>query len=364
MLLTAGADIDDENVFQCTPLSCAAEKGRDYTVRLLLQRGAAVDSVDSSGSRPLHQAAHMGNDGFIIALLDGGADIDAGDGRGATALHLAAVTGRESTVQLLLKCGASVGLPTRRGATPLHWAAQMGRSRVITALLNAGADLEARNEPGCTALHLAAAHGHVDTVKLLLDNLADVHAVDNDGKTAVQVASGDDVTVLLTDWANRGTVSSALGLLSLQTDHSFALHSARSITKARKWIHEAQVHIRSGTKTAANSRRRIKVAVIDTGADLDNQDISPHERRIKFLRGTAEDNRDYDGHGTLVVQLLLILARNIDVYVHKVAESREGLDLSESLIKDLAKVSSVKPGAPDLKTYLTLPLTGHYGCCP
>lgn len=83
----------------------------------------------------------------------------------------------------------------------------------------------------------------------------------------------------------------------------------------------------------------MKVAVLDTGVDKDNVNIFKYERRIKFLRGDAEDNMDYDGHGTLVVQLLLTLAVNVEVYVYKIAETRESLDLSAERIKAIAEVS-------------------------
>jgi hypothetical protein len=78
---------------------------------------------------------------------------------------------------------------------------------------------------------------------------------------------------------------------------------------------------------------------VDTGVDLSNKLISPYEKRVKFLRGTAVDNQDTDGHGTLVVQLLLTLSRNIEVYVYKVTESRGNLNLSKEGIQELAEVS-------------------------
>jgi subtilisin family serine protease len=112
-----------------------------------------------------------------------------------------------------------------------------------------------------------------------------------------------------------------------------------SLLKTRKWIQEAKEHIKGLNQAPKKANQRVKVAVIDTGVDLANNDLSPYERRIKFLRGNAEDNKDYDGHGTMVVQLLLSLNPNIEVYVYKVADSRGSLSLSLDHIKELAQVS-------------------------
>jgi subtilisin family serine protease len=115
-----------------------------------------------------------------------------------------------------------------------------------------------------------------------------------------------------------------------------------SLLKTRKWIQEAKEHIKGLNQAPKKANQRIKVAVIDTGVDLANNDLSPYERRIKFLRGNAEDNKDYDGHGTMVVQLLLSLNPNIEVYVYKVADSRGSLSLSLDPIKELAQVSEAE----------------------
>jgi hypothetical protein len=111
------------------------------------------------------------------------------------------------------------------------------------------------------------------------------------------------------------------------------------VRMAREWIKVAKHHLDAGRQHLRKGKHRIKIAIVDTGVDLDNHVISPYEKRVKFLRGTAADNIDIDGHGTLVVQLLLSLARNVEVYVYKVTERRGCLELSEERIKELAEVS-------------------------
>ena len=77
MLVAAGADVEnDPNAY--TPLAYAAYKGRDQTLRYLLERGASVNANVYEGvtyvNTPLMMAAITGNLGTAITLLNAGAD--------------------------------------------------------------------------------------------------------------------------------------------------------------------------------------------------------------------------------------------------------------------------------------------------
>ncbi|RSM15028.1 hypothetical protein CEP52_001023 [Fusarium oligoseptatum] len=124
---------------------------------------------------------------------------------------------------------------------------------------------------------------------------------------------------------------------SADTTMSFAARTPELqslVRSAQGWMKKADSYLAQ----IAKSKRRIKVAVLDTGVDLENSILSQHAHRIWFLRGDARSNMDTDGHGTLVVQLLLLLTRNIEIYVHKIAESRGNLSLSAREIEELAKI--------------------------
>jgi len=88
-----------------TPLSWAAERGRDAVIRLLL----ATDQVDPdskatfAGRTPLSWAAGEGCEGVVKFLLaTNGVDPDSKDESGRTPLSFAAEGGREVVVTLLL----------------------------------------------------------------------------------------------------------------------------------------------------------------------------------------------------------------------------------------------------------------------
>ena len=53
LLLEQGAEVDAKDSSGWTPLSWAAEKGREAVVKLLLEQGAEADAKDTYGQTPL-----------------------------------------------------------------------------------------------------------------------------------------------------------------------------------------------------------------------------------------------------------------------------------------------------------------------
>ncbi|KAH7025646.1 uncharacterized protein B0I36DRAFT_293233 [Microdochium trichocladiopsis] len=75
---------------------------------------------------------------------------------------------------------------------------------------------------------------------------------------------------------------------------------------------------------------RVKIAILDTGVDLNHFDIQANFDRIKarmdFVRGgsdrQSQNTSDLNGHGTFVTDLVLQYARDADIYVAKIADKR------------------------------------------
>ncbi|KAI0125984.1 hypothetical protein BJ170DRAFT_456668 [Xylariales sp. AK1849] len=116
-------DIDLIDVSGRTPLSRAAERGNEATVRLLLEKEAQIEARDKYGRTPLSWAAERGNEATVRLLLGKGAQIEAQDDEGWTPLIRAAGKQRnEATVRLLLEKGAQIEAQDISGRTPLLWA--------------------------------------------------------------------------------------------------------------------------------------------------------------------------------------------------------------------------------------------------
>lgn len=73
-----------------TPLHYAAYKGREETVRVILELGGQIDLKCIGGKTPLMWAVHTRNKNMVHLLLDHGADVNIEDSRRLTALHYAA----------------------------------------------------------------------------------------------------------------------------------------------------------------------------------------------------------------------------------------------------------------------------------
>lgn len=189
-----------------TPLLCAARRGHDDVLELLLARGALVHrrgpgkifTRDSSRAgvddlttmtyamTALHVAVDGNHHRCVSILLDYGARVDARfrsgwDHAGYRALDLAVMRGHIACIRLLLDRGASLasfGGSFRR--TALHYAVLEEHCGCMRLLLDRGANREARDLNGWTPMGLAAFYGRVKALRLLIDLGAKI-----DGKPSV-----------------------------------------------------------------------------------------------------------------------------------------------------------------------------------
>jgi len=156
-----------------TPLSWAAENGRDGIVKLLLgRRDVNPDTPDSMyGRTPLSYAAENGHEGVMKILLEQkDVNPDSLSKFGQTPLSLAAENGHEGVVKILLE-RKDVHPDSARGfsQTPLSYAAENGHEGVVKILLGReDIDPDSASRFGQTPLSLAAENGHQGIVRILL----------------------------------------------------------------------------------------------------------------------------------------------------------------------------------------------------
>jgi hypothetical protein len=118
-------------------------------VAYLLSAGANVNETDDSDRTPLMEAVLGGQNAIAKLLLDRGAYIEAKDLEGSTALMKAALIGNDAAVNLLLDRGANIEARNKEGETPLMYAAyKEGEPETVKLLLERGADIEALNNYG------------------------------------------------------------------------------------------------------------------------------------------------------------------------------------------------------------------------
>lgn len=164
-----------------SPLSQAAARGDEATVRALLADGAAVDGEPGEVNTPLYlacgsDAPAAGRIAVATRLLDAGAFVRAFCEDGSTPLHAAARTGPAAIVELLLRRGALFWQGDGRDRRPFDLArdgAPVDRERIMELL----ADGPRIADPAFRDAVAAVQSGDVAALTRLLDARPDLLTV-------------------------------------------------------------------------------------------------------------------------------------------------------------------------------------------
>jgi hypothetical protein len=114
----------------------------------------------------------------------------------------------------------------------------------------------------------------------------------------------------------------------------------QQVEGALRWFQSFdQPNIQSKLPKRAAKGERVKIAILDTGVNLENAWISPKKGRIECWP-SKKDCIDGDGHGSHVTYLLLRLAEHAQLKVAKVSDSQtlDAADL-KGTVKKIADVS-------------------------
>jgi hypothetical protein len=164
LLLRPGTPRTRENA----ALARATARGREDTVRELLEQGSDINAGNRHGQTPLHLAAKQGNSELMRLLLEQGALVDAAESAaGYTPLHTAATQGRADLCELLIRYGAEPDVLTGNLESPLHLAIEKGHAGVVAVLLKYRARLDVRNKNGLTPLQRAEQLKNMEIVNLI-----------------------------------------------------------------------------------------------------------------------------------------------------------------------------------------------------
>lgn len=95
-----------------------------------------------------------------------------------------------------------------------------------------------------------------------------------------------------------------------------------------------------------HTHSRLRVAVLDTGIDMNHHEIFGDER-IKELKSwtTTSADEDTSGHGTHIASTILSLTSNVDVFIAKISDN--------NVLEDTDRISEVG-GANVLTTHILL----------
>ena len=118
-LVEQGADKDEGDSLDYTPLLWASCKGHFDVVQYLVEQGASLDKAVRAGCTPLIGAACNGHLDIARFLLEQGADRDKACNNGYTPLHCAAANGHLDIAMLLMSYGADLNARINSGELPI-----------------------------------------------------------------------------------------------------------------------------------------------------------------------------------------------------------------------------------------------------
>ena len=124
-------------------------------VRLLVEQGADKDQGDYYDRTPLYLASRHGYLKVTQYLGEQGVALDKASNNGATPLIVAAVNNRLEVCRYLLEQGSDRDKADNYGWTPLHCTSYRGYLEIATLLMSYGADLNARNDEGNLPIDIA-----------------------------------------------------------------------------------------------------------------------------------------------------------------------------------------------------------------
>lgn len=161
----------------------AARSGDLAQVRHFLDSGANLEDRDQAQQTPLLAAALTGQTAVVEELIERGANVMARNDRGLTPLHAAAYGGDLNAVRLLVEAGAAVNdADDKFKVTPLIVAAEENHIDIVQFLLDHGADINLQERHHYTALTRAGFKANWDVVRLLMTSGAECQPADVAGK--------------------------------------------------------------------------------------------------------------------------------------------------------------------------------------
>ncbi|NJL99309.1 MAG: hypothetical protein HC924_11110 [Synechococcaceae cyanobacterium SM2_3_2] len=169
LLLTQGAQVNNDNPVTAFVLGQAAARGDQEMVALLLQAGADINASHPELGTALEQAISASQAELATFLFEQGAEHYATREERTQSLHRAVLSGDVVQVKLLLTLIAiDPNSPDESGRVPLHLAAWQGNLEMVEALIDAGADINAGNENG-SVLDRAIKNDHYRIIALLIE---------------------------------------------------------------------------------------------------------------------------------------------------------------------------------------------------
>lgn len=180
LLLTRGADIENDSYNIKTPFNSVLLYGNERAVKIFLEYGVDLNKCILKRSKisSLHHAALNSDKSVLKFLVDSGHfDIEEKCGSGLTALHLAAFSNQVKCIKFLLKRGANINADNIYGETPLYSAILNKHSESVRLLLAHEANIDVRTTRAESILGVALEADKRDIIQNIIKHIAKLEAL-------------------------------------------------------------------------------------------------------------------------------------------------------------------------------------------
>lgn len=164
VLLQNNARMNEEDIFDNTPLALAQATGNKTMIDFLKSKGATEQDFEEM----IVNAASYGDYDSLKRLLDDGINVNTRVPNGCCLIHFAAESGKIDVVQLLLDRGANINdVAPDSHLTPLHNAASSGHLEMVKFLISKGADCNLTHYTGRTPAQMARESEHPEIAEYI-----------------------------------------------------------------------------------------------------------------------------------------------------------------------------------------------------
>ena len=373
-LLKRGANMDEKDKDDATPLHLASYYRRLEIVQVLLDHGASIDIENNQGKTPLRVAitSNGRRQGEVIGisvarlLLAHGAEAYARDKYPISTSDLVSCFGKEKIAQVLfgngdltkpestwdealrlwtegditpnklfsaflisfLECGVDGTVHKMYETILLHSASYQGTPEMVGTLLNLGVKLNATNHWGETILHLVSrgkqdSQGGARIAKLLLERGVDVNTRRMGNYTPLHVAccfGKPEIVRLLLDHGADANVETEYGMKLLhQVSFGFCESQEDGVRVAELLLeHDADVNIQDNDHltplhiASRHGKLEIVRLLLDRGAEVNAESDNGENPLHTVSYGEYISQED----GVRVAQLLLERGADVNARRH------------------------------------------------
>lgn len=293
-LIESGANINQADIFDCTPLLFVTFQNDAELIKILCEFGADPNKPNKEGITPLFYAIQDGHYRAVEQLIKNGAMVNYKLSDGNMALFAAVKANNDSIAALLIRNKALVNETDSLGLSPLHYASGYGFPYMANLLVNSSANINLKDIYGNSPLMTAIYSGAKEVTKILINAGADVNITDNKGNTPLMIAAQFNDTALIKILY----LSNAdINLVNSNNFNSLSFAIENNSVEAFKLLSDLGAKIKDSSLTKSYYQQAIEVGSNEISSFLTSKGqktkLKPNINGVNIYTGFTSSENDF-----------------------------------------------------------------------